>query len=272
MSSSKNSSSLFSRAMVVFLPCVIGIAVVGFFVGINDGAPREDTVLPLQRTGADRTTASASNISSTIPAVAYAQMRRRETGPTSQWKSSLSLIPQPKFDLFAEIKLSEEDKLQSTFTRSERRAFNGAPPVIPHAVENTTDAACYACHGKGMQIEGRVASQMSHEFFANCTQCHAPPPPSPFSNIDASVNNSFVGLPAPVKGERAFDGAPPTIPHSTWMREKCLACHGSKAGWKGLQSTHPWRINCQQCHAPSALLEQALPNQAGFLLGGDVTK
>jgi cytochrome c-type protein NapB len=42
----------------------------------------------------------------------------------------------------------------STQIRASRRAFNGAPPVIPHAVENTSDAACYACHGQGMGFAG----------------------------------------------------------------------------------------------------------------------
>ena len=255
------------RTSVLFLCGVIGVAVVGYFVGINDGVPRESDQLGVDRLASDPAR-SLTPSTSTILAVNYANMRRRETGPTSQWKPSLDKIPQPKVDLFAEIKPTEAEKQQSTLTRASRRAYNGAPPVIPHSVENTTDSACYACHGNGMQIDGRVANRMSHEFLANCKQCHALPPPSPFTEVDASVENSFVGLPAPMKGERAYPGAPPTIPHSTWMRSQCLACHGNESGWKGLQSTHPWRINCKQCHAPSAKLNQVLiSDEVGFLPG-----
>ncbi|MGB7345547.1 MAG: diheme cytochrome c precursor [Pirellulaceae bacterium] len=263
MSESSQVTDAPGRMMMMFLSCVIGVAVVGYFVGINDGVPREDSVTGSLEAGLLDT--GTSNVSSAIPAVAYSDMRRRESGPTGKWTSTLSSIPQPEFDLFAEIKPSEVDKQQSTLTRGSRRAFNGAPPVIPHLVENTADSACYACHGKGMRIGDRVANQMSHAFLANCTQCHAPPPPKPFSTMDVSVENSFVGLPAPLRGERAFPGAPPTIPHSTWMRESCLACHGNENGWKGLQSTHPWRVNCQQCHAPSAVLEQAISSDVKFL-------
>lgn len=264
-----------NRSTAIFLFGVIGMAAVGYFVGINDGVPREDPG-PVATTLLDdrfeRSEGVADSMAS-VPAARYAEMRRTETGPTSRWKPTLAQIPQPAFDLYAEFKPSEEDKRQSTLTRASRRAFNGAPPVIPHEVERTADAACYACHGQGMRIDGRVANRMSHGFLANCTQCHAPPPPKPFSDHVVPTESNFVGLPAPMKGERAFPGAPPTIPHSTWMRETCLACHGREAGWAGLESTHPWRINCQQCHAPSAKLDQAVTaDPVGFLPAIDVVQ
>jgi cytochrome c-type protein NapB len=264
MSTTPERQSSSARSTAVFLSGVIGVAMVGYLVGINDGAPREDAEPLALRT--HRISESASGTSAVLPATRYSEMRRAETGPTSHWKPTLDQIPQPAYDLFAEIKPSQEEKLKSTRTRASRRAFNGAPPIIPHAVERTSDAACYACHGQGMRIEDRVANRMSHGFLANCLQCHAPPPPTPFANVDAAVDNTFVGLPAPMQGERAFPGAPPTIPHSTWMRDQCLACHGNKAGWSGLESTHPWRTSCQQCHAPSAKLNQAVTaDPVGFL-------
>ncbi|MGV3484967.1 MAG: diheme cytochrome c precursor [Planctomycetaceae bacterium] len=262
------------RLTVMLLSAVMGVAVVGFFVGINDGVPQADQ-LPASTWLASGGSAAEEPASPSVddatlhrdadtplpavlPAVSYADMRRRQTGPTGQWKQSLSHIPQPSYDLFAEITPSPEAKQQSTLVRASRRAYNGAPPIIPHAIEGTSDSACYACHGQGMRIADRVANRMSHGFLANCTQCHAPPPPAPFANEDLTVGNDFVGLPAPLAGERAFPGAPPTVPHSTWMREQCLACHGTEAGWAGLESSHPWRVNCQQCHAPSAVLEQGV--------------
>ena len=264
MNAPPNQQSVASRTSVLFLCGVMAVAAIGYVVGINDGVPREDGVPVAKSLLADHTSVSSDPMAA-IAAIAYADMRRTENGPTSHWKPTLDQIPQPEFDLFAETRPSEDDKLQSTRTRASRRAFNGAPPVIPHVVENTADAACYACHGKGMRIDGRVANRMSHQFLANCTQCHAPPPPKPFATESLEVASHFVGLSAPLKGDRAFPGAPPTIPHSTWMRSECLACHGTEAGWAGLQSTHPWRVNCEQCHAPSATLEQGVPGEVGFL-------
>ncbi len=197
-----------------------------------------------------------------IPAVTYAQISDTAMGPTDVWQAQPQALPSLQRDLYAEVKLSAADKQASSQLRASRRAFNGAPPVIPHPVENTADAACYACHGQGVQLAGLKASVMSHAFLANCTQCHAPMAPAPFHDMDASVQSSFVGLPAPAHGERAFAGAPPTIPHSSWMRENCLACHGGGNGWAGMESTHPWRSNCVQCHAPSAELEQGIATEA----------
>lgn len=247
------------RLMGLFLSAVIGIAVVGFFVGINDGVPREE-LDELEQSSWTHQSVSAhalTHADAPIPATHYSEMRRMESGPTSRWQPTLEPIGQSQYDPTAEITPSEEEKRQSLQTRASRRAYNGAPPVIPHAVERTDDAACYACHGQGVRVGDLVASRMSHAFLANCTQCHAPPPPKPFTDSSATVENSFVGIAAPMQGERAYPGAPPTIPHSQWMRENCLACHGLN-GWAGMESTHPWRTNCTQCHAPSATLDQAV--------------
>jgi cytochrome c-type protein NapB len=201
-----------------------------------------------------------------MPATSYAEMRRRETGPTSKWQPTLERI-HSEYDYqrcitchnphSAEIRPNDQDKQESLATRAARRAFNGAPPVIPHAVEQTDDAACYACHGQGARVGQRVANRMSHGLLVNCLQCHAPPPPTHFADLEVEVANTFVGLSTPTSGQRAFPGAPPVIPHSTWMREECLSCHGGVAGWPGLEVTHRWRTNCRQCHATSARLEQA---------------
>ena len=273
MSDSQSQGVMTGRLSAVFLFGVIAVAFVGYFVGISDGVPRDtdltlnggsdsgddESVLEMVAAEAsDHAHSDAVNSGDSIVAVTYGEMRRSATGPTSQWKPSLQQIPQVSYDLFEEFKPSEADKEASTLTRASRRAFNGAPPIIPHVIEKTDNSACYACHGKGMQIGDRVANRMSHGFLANCTQCHAPPAPKPFATVDSEVETTFVGLPAPRKGERAFPGAPPTIPHTTWIRETCLACHGREAGWAGLESTHPWRINCQQCHAPSASLNQGI--------------
>jgi len=271
MSESSQGQPTASRATVVLLLGVIAVAAIGYLVGVTDGVPQVDAQPLATAFRAEHDLQANGGTPVVLPATSYAEMRRSETGPTASWTPKLGEIPQPTYDLLAEIKPSEQQKQQSTLIRASRRAFNGAPPVVPHAVQRTDDAACYACHGQGMRIEDRVANRMSHGFLANCLQCHAPPPPQPFADVDAEVENTFVGLPAPLKGERAFPGAPPTIPHSTWMRDQCLACHSRLAGWAGLESTHPWRQNCQQCHAPSATLNQAVTSELiGFVPPPDV--
>ncbi len=248
------------RITTIFLSLVIAVAAIGYFVGIGDGVPLPDGFHDSPLVDHELKHA-ASGDAKLIEAVSYAEIANAEMGPTESWQLTAKTLPTQTYDLFAEIKPSEEEKLASSQTRSSRRAYNGAPPIIPHAIENTTDAACYACHSNGMKMGSLKASVMSHQFLANCTQCHAPMAPPPFQHVDASVSTTFVGLPAPKAGKRAFPGAPPTIPHSQWMRENCLACHGGGNGWAGMESTHPWRSNCTQCHAPSASLDQAIVSE-----------
>jgi cytochrome c-type protein NapB len=250
------------RFVAIFLICVICMAFVGFLLGINDSILMKVYETPVDRAGP---LPRQSGDGHAVPAVTYREMRRSADGPTAQWRQTVAAVPEPRFDPTVVIQPSEEAKLQSIKIRSERRAFNGAPPVVPHPVEKTNDAACYACHGQGMQLGNRVANRMSHGFLANCLQCHAPPAAEPFSDIDARVANAFIGMPTPLAGERAYPGAPPTIPHSTWMRSECLSCHGQQAGWAGLETTHPWRTNCVQCHAPSAELEQGIAAAPHFV-------
>jgi len=245
------------RLTTVFLSLVIAVAAIGFFVGLGDGVPQPDGFYQSSLTDPALNQAAATN-AKLVDAVSYAQIATTAMGPTRAWQARDKSLPASEIDLYAKIEPSEAEKAASSQTRTAHRAFNGAPPIIPHPVENTTDAACYACHGNGMEMGELKASVMSHTFLANCTQCHASMAPAPFRDVDASVQTSFVGLPAPLAGKRAYPGAPPTIPHSQWMRENCLACHGNGNGWAGMESTHSWRSNCTQCHAPSASLDQAV--------------
>jgi cytochrome c-type protein NapB len=249
------------RFTTVFLFALIAFAMIGYVVGISDGVPKPDGVAVLLPDGLPLSKPIQRN-DKVIDAINYSEIPKTAMGPTAAFEAKLASLPkQPAYDLFKKIIPSAAEKAESDKIRASRRAFNGAPPIIPHTVENTNDSACYACHSNGAKMAGMKASVMSHEYLANCTQCHAPPPPVPFKDADWSVQSDFVGLPAPKAGERAFTGAPPTIPHSQWMREKCNACHGGPNGWAGMESTHPWRTNCTQCHAPSAVLDQAIPTE-----------
>ncbi|WP_237607188.1 nitrate reductase cytochrome c-type subunit [Roseimaritima sediminicola] len=243
------------RLVPIFLAGVIAVAVVGYFVGIMDGVPQPDGLHQTALVARFDTDLIAQN-PKLVPAVSYAEVPQTPMGPTATWRELAQPLPQSEYDLYTKFEPSEAEKEASSKLRASRRAYNGAPPIIPHQIENTSDAACYACHGGGVKIDGVQASVMSHQFLGNCVQCHAPMAPKPFQDVDASVETSFAGLPAPKQGQRAYPGAPPTIPHSRWMRENCNACHGGPHGWAGMESTHPWRTNCTQCHAPSATLDQ----------------
>jgi cytochrome c-type protein NapB len=146
--------------------------------------------------------------------------------------------------------------------RREHRAFNGAPPVVPHSIEQQSFPTCLSCHLDGLVIEDRTAPAMSHEPMDNCTQCHVTAEPSgPGIELAGALpqENTFEGVHRGGRGSRSGAGAPPTIPHSTFMRERCESCHGVLA--TGLRTSHACQQNCLQCHGPSAAFDQ-IPSTA----------
>lgn len=153
-------------------------------------------------------------------------------------------------------KVPQAVKEDSLRFRSTRRAFNGAPPVIPHEIMQRETEDCLGCHEDGGDLDGDLVPKISHRHLVNCLQCHAPVAETVLGP-PAAMENSFEGLPEPLGGDRAWQGAPPTIPHTTRMRSDCLSCHG-EFGRKGIQTPHPERKSCLQCHGPSAQLDQRM--------------
>ncbi len=134
--------------------------------------------------------------------------------------------------------------------RADGRAYDGAPPVIPHALAG----ACSTCHdddgseiaGIGMAPASPHGGVVAAGSLKRCQQCHAPSLTS-----DVLVASAFRGLPqGPWKGGRATPGAPPTIPHTLQLRENCLTCHAGPASRVEIRTSHPERPRCRQCHVP----------------------
>lgn len=193
-----------------------------------------------------------------LPAVPYAQMNGKARGPNSIYTSDLRTLVSVPPKTTDPVIQNEADKQAALAKRAARRAYAGAPPVIPHPVNANDVESCYICHGQGLVIDTIVAPKISHQRYTNCTQCHAPVAVgAPGPDEGFVVTNTFQGASGPTHGPRAYAGAPPQIPHPTHMRENCTSCHGV-LGKTGMRSTHPWRANCTQCHTPSAMMDQVL--------------
>jgi len=138
------------------------------------------------------------------------------------------------------------------------RAYEGAPPVIPHSIADMNIQTCRACHAEGLSAGDKVARMVSHTYLQNCTQCHVEAA-GVFLGDDAGPLNSFAGWRgAGYGGTRAWAGAPPVMPHTTFMRTNCTSCHGEH-GYDGWRPDHLSRSNCVQCHVPAAEFEQRSP-------------
>jgi nitrate reductase (cytochrome), electron transfer subunit len=129
-----------------------------------------------------------------------------------------------------------------------RRAYPGAPPIIPHTVDDhqAPDRACLACHAGGGWVPrfSAYAPVTPHPEQTSCRQCHVPEETRRASQATAGQT---VAPPA-LRGA-AMPGSPPPIPHGLEMRETCLACHAGPAAVDEIRTSHPERVSCRQCHA-----------------------
>lgn len=249
--------ALGSKVISIALCTVAVLALVGYLVGTGGTARAMASIDEELWAEPER------NIPSEVPlAVPYRELASVDRSPNADFISDLRRLRVEATPLDAAP--SVEAKHAALADRARNRAFAGAPPTVPHPVDQRDAASCLACHGEGLRVMERYASKVSHPHYTNCTQCHVAAAPEllPWTPPPA---NAFVAAEEPTAGPRAFAAAPPQIPHTTWLRQDCLSCHGP-AGRAGLRTSHPDRRNCMQCHAPGAELDQRAAGEAAFPL------
>ncbi len=244
----------------MFGAIVITASASGYFMGLRHTGSQLRPVAAVSLAVPDPARLAVLATGTVRVATSYAEQDRRRDGPNARWDNSLARLVQPPVDLTTLTHPTEAERARALRERAGRRAYDGAPPLVPHPIAQDSAAACLTCHGPGLVIKDRVASKISHPPYASCTQCHVPSvgprlPTRETALLEPLAENQFVGLSAPLKGARAWPEAPPTIPHSTRMRTDCLSCHGPQ-GLAGLRTPHPQRLSCLQCHAPAADLDQ----------------
>ncbi|MFT7639178.1 MAG: cytochrome c-type protein NapB [Pirellulaceae bacterium] len=237
---------------------LICAAVSGYFIGVRSpmNPPRDEqhTVAP-ESARVEQSVVVPSTTYTDFPAV-RASLKQKQTAGLSSLKQMTAAPGVSESGpigtaIQSPVPIDSAEKLISLTKRTLLRAYDGAPPTVPHGIAQMSSQACMACHEHGIRTSTLRASKMPHPFYTNCTQCHverSSDRPSTMPNMDnPNMDNSFVGLESS-PGSRAFTTAPPSVPHPVWMRNDCLGCHGRTAAG-GLQTTHPWRANCLQCHA-----------------------
>lgn len=239
-----------SDALRLGLAVVIGVALTGFFVGTTDDAA----------SSAPTRAASVTPLEGVREAPSYTGLRAAAPGRGGDWELERAALEKLSPSRLDPVERDPAGLSALLLARAERRAYDGAPPTVPHAIGQGGYPECLACHAEGLKIRGATAPAIPHATLTECTQCHVstaegapalggddPGPPAD--------DNLFVGLGSPSSGPRAWDIAPPQIPHASLMRENCLSCHGVN-GASPMRSTHPSRESCTQCHAPSASKDQ----------------
>lgn len=133
------------------------------------------------------------------------------------------------------------------------RAFEGAPPTVPHWFNPRDQRVCLRCHETGADVgTGRPSPITPHPGWTACLQCHA----ARATTDDALPATTFRGAGLPAAGWRvASPGAPPLVPHRVFGRERCAACHAGPGTPTVIRCSHPERPHCLQCHPTDRALE-----------------
>jgi hypothetical protein len=163
-----------SRGVQLALVGVIAIAFVGFFVGIQQDSWRTDPTPPHPYPAAVVQEGEPDSVAGkdVVPATAYADFDRRALGPNRGWQSTLAALPRLP-QVFDPMDKEEADKEEvgdaerdevpdfqtetrraaALIARASRRAYEGAPPLVPHPSINGGRVAASPAMPTGAGLE-----------------------------------------------------------------------------------------------------------------------
>jgi nitrate reductase (cytochrome), electron transfer subunit len=241
----ENGGAIPARWLHMGAAVAVAVAATGYFAGIRPPEPIE------------RAVEAESPGEAVERAPSYRELRGMRRGDNARmYEGAVAALGMEVFPVEPLKAGTPEERVRAAAVRKEHRAYDGAPPTIPHEVDHQDVPGCLSCHEKGMKLGGRVAPRISHPSYQSCVQCHVVgDSPRPLARYPDIPKNGFVGMASAGNGSRAWGGAPPTMPHSTHMRDECSSCHGP-TGLPGLRTSHPERQSCVQCHASSAEMDQ----------------
>jgi cytochrome c-type protein NapB len=244
------------RKMLAVIFLMVGmLSVSGFFMGMLQ-TEKQDT----RRFGVTRHGGSVVTSSENLPAAPkYREIPKAAWLANRDWQFTLADLPRATAPEKQPV-ATETERKAAVERRASLRAYDGAPPVIPHGIDTLSSASCLSCHSQdgNLVIAGKRPAEISHPWVTNCTSCHVPADglrqiTEPVTDR-LNVENAFVGKRSAGAGPRAYGTAPPTTPHPVWMRQNCMACHGPGRE-QAIRTSHPERQNCLQCHAPNAVFD-----------------
>ena len=121
------------------------VAVSGYFVGLRqtNSAIAMTRAVAVVKHDTHRDLTGATNVP---VAVRYIDQDWSRDGPNAQWRNSLVDFQQPAAAAPAgAAPVPMEVKLAALQARASRRAYDGAPPTVPHPIMQDSSAACLAC-------------------------------------------------------------------------------------------------------------------------------
>ena len=98
----------------------------------------------------------------------YREMRESARGPGSGWNEAMKVASEQP------ARVDRSTLEEALLRRQARRAYDGAPPTIPHLVQQNSAADCMACHEHALRLAEKQAPMLPHAAFTQCNQCHVP--------------------------------------------------------------------------------------------------
>ena len=244
------------RKMLAVISLMIGmLSVSGFFMGMLQTEKQDTRRFDLPQHGSP-VSKSPENLPT---APKYREIPKAAWLANRDWQFTLADLPRATAPEKQPV-ATETERRAAVERRASLRAYDGAPPIIPHGIDTLSSTSCLSCHSQNgnLVIGGKRPAEISHPWVTNCTSCHVPADGLRQITEPAAerlnVENAFVGKRSAGSGPRAYGTAPPTTPHPVWMRQNCMACHGPGRE-QAIRTSHPERANCLQCHAPNAVFD-----------------
>jgi cytochrome c-type protein NapB len=235
------------KATTIVVAIVFTISVSGFFMGMRQTVRETDQNIEFTELHPAETHHTVKG------AVDYRDIAAAGFGPNAEFKSRLSSLRSGPSGGSSQTRFASETELRAK--RESRRAYDGAPPIVPHPIAQNSAAVCMQCHTEATIIGDVVAPAISHPTYTSCTQCHVSSEGLGSrwntAEFDLHTGNRFAGDHEKKIAEQAYPDSPLTIPHTLHMRQNCLSCHG-ELGTSPIRTTHPERTSCLQCHVPSS--------------------
>ena len=181
-----------------------------------------------------------------LPWLSIAVQRRRLTASLAALVAGILVVA-----VITGLSGAADDGPASHETRSQRRLYTGAQPIIPHEPLSGKCVTCHTTEGThrpplGFAPANPHTKTVGLSADSRCRQCHVHR-----NTTEVFVENEFRrGALTRTGGTRAHAKAPPTIPHGLFMRTDCNACHSGPAARPEIRCSHPERSRCVQCHVP----------------------
>ena len=133
----------------------------------------------------------------------YRDMQANDYGANRElpvtWFANLTRRPDPT----TVVAPTAADREAALVKRATNRAYDGAPPTIPHPVDQHATPACLACHEHGARVGQWIAPVMSHGRHDSCLQCHVVGnDPRPNTTTPPAPETTFIAA-RPMTSERA---------------------------------------------------------------------